>query len=66
MTKKRFILGMSLFLIGAILSGLYWSGDHDSIFLFILGIACMVPLPGYGAYMWGGMWYYMIFKKRRK
>lgn len=66
MTKKRFILGLALFLIGGTLSGLYWRGDHDSLFLCAFGITIVAPLAGYALYMFFGMWYYMIVKKRRK
>ena len=66
MTKKQFILFMAMFLIGGTLSGLYFRGDYDSIMLMALGIGLMVPLTYRALFLWFAMWYYMIFKKRRK
>jgi len=66
MTKKQFILFIAMFLIGAIVTGLYFREDTDSIILLVLGIGLMVPLTYRALFLWFAMWYYMIFKNRRK
>ena len=66
MTKKQFILFMAMFLIGGIVTGLYFRGDIGHILFLVLGFGLMVPLTYRALFLWFAMWYYMIFKKRRK